>query len=136
MTVLEDRILGYMAAWSEADEAKRGALLETCWGEQSLYSDPTGKLEGREALTRHIGGFLRRYPGHRFVLTSGVNQHHGWLRFSWALIKADGRPVLEGCDFGAVGSDGRLQSITGFFGPLPAVPPSWPEDVAKHPQRT
>lgn len=131
MTILEESILVYIAAWSEIDEKKRRAFLDKCWGENSTYSDPTGNMEGREALSQHIGAFLQRYPGHRFLLTSGVNQHHGWLRFTWVLVKPDGSKLMEGCDFGTTGPDGRLQSVTGFFGPLPPVSNFWPENLVK-----
>ena len=131
MNLPEENILAYISAWSETDEKKRRIFLEQCWGENSRYTDPTGNMEGREALNQHIGRFLQRFPDHRFLLTSGVNQHHGWLRFTWTLVKPDGSKLMDGCDFGAVGSDGRLQSILGFFGPLPPVADSWPENLVR-----
>ena len=33
----------------------------------------------------------------------------------------DGNVVTDGMDFGEVAPDGRLKSITGFFGPFPEV---------------
>lgn len=115
MAAFEETLRAYIAAWAEADEGKRRALLEKGWEDSGIYSDPTGETVGREALIRHIGKFLRRYPGHRILFTSAVDAHHNKLRFAWALAKPDGSKVLEGIDFGEVGSDGRLLSITGFF---------------------
>ncbi|HET8912222.1 MAG TPA: hypothetical protein VFN23_12200 [Ktedonobacteraceae bacterium] len=126
---LDGIVLTYMSAWSETDDGERRALLEKCWNENGMYTDPTGDFIGREALCQHIGAFLRRYTGHHFLLASGVNQHHGWLRFGWVLIRPDGSKLMEGCDFGAVDANGRLQSIRGFFGPLPAVASAWPEEL-------
>jgi hypothetical protein len=55
-------------------------------------------------------------------LTSRVDEHHGRLRFTWAMVNPEGSRVSEGIDFGEVGSGGRLIRITGFFG-LPSPIP-------------
>lgn len=121
MATYEETLPAYIAAWSEVDEGKRRALLEKSWQESGIYTDPLGQASGREALIRHIGRFLRRYPGHGVLLTSGVNEHHGQLRFTWAIVGPDGKRAIEGIDFGEVGEDGRLLRITGFFGELPPI---------------
>jgi hypothetical protein len=43
----------YGEAWA-ADEAERRRLLEVAWHEDSVYSDPVGRAEGREALISPI----------------------------------------------------------------------------------
>ena len=128
MTTLEKVLPAYLAAWSEVDEEKRRALLEICWAEQGVYSDPGAEAPGREALLRHIGRVLRHFAGHRCLLTSGVEEHHNCIRFTWAMVSPDGKKVAEGIDFGELGTDGRLVRITGFFGPIPPPSPSWPAD--------
>jgi hypothetical protein len=109
----------YTRAWSEIDEAARGDLLETAWGDETQYTDPTAKVRGRDELVLHIGGFQQQWPGARIEMSSGVDAHHGMLRFRWQMVGADGAVLLEGMDFGDVGGDGRLQRIAGFFGPFP-----------------
>ena len=122
MTPTEEIVLAYGAAWTETDEGKRRALLEKSWAENGTYTDPTVEVVGREALVQHIGGFHQRFAGHRIHLTSGVDEHHSRLRFTWAMVNPEGSRVSEGIDFGEVGSDGRLIRITGFFG-LPSPIP-------------
>ncbi len=130
MATVEEIVLTYAAAWAETDEGKRRALLEKSWAENGIYTDPTGEAVGREALVHRIEGFhQQRFPGHRILGTSGVDDHHGRLRFTWAVVSPEGRRVLEGVDFGEVGSDGRLISITGFFGPPRQLPSSWPANL-------
>jgi hypothetical protein len=51
---------------------------------------------------------------------SAVDEHHGRLRFNWALKGHDAAMVLAGVDFAQLGDDGRLQSVVGFFGETPA----------------
>ena len=36
----------YMAAWNEADGARRKALLEQCWADGGVYVDPGVELAG------------------------------------------------------------------------------------------
>lgn len=129
MIAFEDALFAYVAAWSETDEQQRRKFLEKSWAENGLYIDPAGEAPGREALVHYIGKFLHNFPDYRFMLTSSVTQHHGWFRFTWALVKPDGTQRMEGADFGKVGPDGRILGITGFFGPLPPVPSSWSADL-------
>ncbi len=129
MSTVEEVVLAYAAAWAETDEGKRRALLEKSWAENGIYTDPTGEAVGREALVHHIEGFHQRFAGHRILCTSGVDGHHGRLRFTWAMVSPEGSRVSEGMDFGEVGSDGRLIRITGFFGPPSPIPSSWPANL-------
>ena len=111
----------YGAAWSEQNESTRSGLLNEAWDEAGTYQDPTADVVGREALSAHIGDLLQKMPGARLSLTSGIDEHHGQLRFTWKLVGADGDLIVEGIDFGEVGEDGRLTKIVGFFGPTPPL---------------
>jgi hypothetical protein len=66
-----------------------------------------------------IASFSERIPGARVLLTSGVDEHHGFVRYAWTIFGADGSALLEGIDFAELGSDGRLRRVIMFFGPLP-----------------
>src|SRR5262249_44708265 len=119
MADVQEIVAAYAAAWNEPDTAARRRALDRAWAEGGIYSDPTACVEGRDALGRDIGGFHAQMPGARILLTSGVDAHHGAIRFTWALRAADGTIVTEGIDFGELADDGRLRRITGFFGPPP-----------------
>jgi SnoaL-like protein len=114
---IDATVAAYAAAWNEPDEAARRHLLETAWAATGAYTDPTAHVEGREALVQHITGFLKSSPGARIVATSRTDSHHGALRFSWRLIRADGT-TIDGMDFGQLDGEGRLTRIVGFFGPF------------------
>lgn len=108
----------YLAAWNERDEARRRQLLEKCWRADATYTDPMSHAENRDALFALIGGFQQQMPGATIKRTSGIDEHHGMLRFAW---KMEGGPPVEGIDIGRLGDDGKLLSIVGFFGPPPAL---------------
>jgi len=121
MADVEEIVAAYAAAWNEPDAVARRRALERAWADGGIYSDPTARVEGRDALLAHIGGFQAQMPGARILLTSGIDAHHGAIRFTWALRAGDGRIVTEGIDFGELADDGRLRRITGFFGPPPSA---------------
>lgn len=120
MAGVRDIVNLYGAAWNAAEEERR-ELLDVSWADAGVYCDPGALVTGRESLIAHIGGFQAGRPGHRIDLTSGVDEHDGRFRFSWALRGPDGQTVTEGIDFGVLAEDGRIASITGFFGPLPSA---------------
>ena len=111
----------YGAAWNEPDEAARRRLLEQAWADDGTYTDPQSDVAGRDALVAHIAAFHEQFQGAQIVPTSGADEHHGKVRFTWRMQGADGSTIMEGIDFGQLAGDGRLGRIVGFFGPLPAV---------------
>ncbi len=111
----------YAAAWSEPDRAKRDASLAIAWSEDGIYRDPLKEAKGRHALSDYIGTVHQKTPGARIEYTSGVNQHHDHIYFSWHLVTDAGEPVLVGVDFGTLDGDGRLLQIVGFFGEMTSL---------------
>ncbi|HEX6686676.1 MAG TPA: nuclear transport factor 2 family protein [Candidatus Limnocylindrales bacterium] len=108
----------YIEAWNEPLVDKRGQILARAMADASTYTDPNTRLDTREGLADYIGEVLGRQPGRRIVRTSEVDSHHLVCRFNWRLIKADGTRGAESVDFIEFAPDGRIQHVTGFFGPL------------------
>lgn len=113
-----DLVPDYGQAWNEPDPAVRRALLLRVWGDDAVYTDPTATVHGRQELVTHIGGFKERFAGARLEVSTRVDEYGPNFRFGWVIIDQSGARVVEGVDFGRLGSDGRIASITGFFGPL------------------
>jgi hypothetical protein len=114
----QSTVRAYVDAWNEPAEAARRKLLHRSWADDGVYTDPLVCVEGREALVRHSRKFADRWPGARVVMTSGVDEHHGFVRFTWRLVSPGGEVLRDGMDFGELCPDGRLRRIVGFFGPL------------------
>jgi hypothetical protein len=108
----------YCAAWNTADGAERRAILKSALVDNGLYADPSVRAVGVEALATHIDGVVARNPGARISRTSPIDEHHEMLRFLWSNRLPDGRVLRSGVDFCTLASDGRFQSIVGFFGPI------------------
>jgi hypothetical protein len=111
----------YCEAWNVADAAPRQRLLEKSWADTATYTDPRTDLAGRDALCAHIARVQSGRPGSRILRTSGIDLHHGRLRFAWKLVDPAGGTVIEGVDFGELAADGRFARIVGFFGPMPGA---------------
>jgi hypothetical protein len=118
MDDVQATVKAYVDAWNEPAEAARRELLHRSWADDGVYTDPLVCVEGREALVYHSRKFADRWPGARVVMTSGVDEHHGFVRFSWRLVSLGGEVLRDGMDFGELCPDGHLRRIVGFFGPL------------------
>ena len=117
---LEELIAAYDRVWSEPDEDERRRLLEGSWADDGELVDPgEGWFRGRDAVLARIAGFSERFPGARVEVTSALDEHHGFVRYAWTIVDADGRALLEGMDFAELAEDGRLRRVVMFFGPLP-----------------
>lgn len=109
----------YLAWWNATDQERRAALTAEVWTEDAAYYDPMFEAAGHEALSDMAAGVQAQFPGQRFTRTSGVDEHHGLVRFGWELGDGAGTVTVAGIDIGIVARDGRLNRIAGFFGPLP-----------------
>jgi hypothetical protein len=113
---VERTIGSYCDAWGEADPQRRRAILERVWAADATYTDPTVHASGVGELVRHIDTVLETYPGGRIERTSSVDTHHGWARFTWHFVLADGKTLPDGIDLAELADDGTLRRIVGFFG--------------------
>jgi hypothetical protein len=110
----------YFAMLNETDPQRRAALAERAWAEDGSYVDPLLQAAGHDGLSDMAAGVHAQFPGQRFVRTTGVDTHHGLVRFGWELAGDDGAVTVAGIDVGIIAPDGRLSRIAGFFDPLPA----------------
>lgn len=109
----------YVATWNETDAAKRRAGIAHAWAEAGSYRDPVMTSDGHAGVDAMLAGVQARFPGFVLKRTSKVDQHNGHLRFAWSLGPAGGPSVVEGVDFCALASDGRLASVVGFIDKMP-----------------
>jgi SnoaL-like domain len=109
----------YLDAWNERDADRRAELVGRAWSDDGRLVDPPMAAEGAQGIADMAAVLHEQFPGHRFERASGIDAHHGFLRFAWNLVAPDGSVALTGLDVGAIAEDGRLSRIVGFFGDLP-----------------
>jgi hypothetical protein len=109
----------YFAVWNEDDLERRRALVEQAFTPEATYADPLAAVEGHGGINAMVEALRAQHPGYSLRLASAIDQHHGRLRFEWEIVNPEGDLYLEGLDVAVVAEDGRLHSITGFFGAIP-----------------
>lgn len=109
----------YFAMLNETDPDRRLDLARRAWTDDASYVDPVLQASGHAGLSDMAAGVHAQFPGQRFVRTTGIDAHHGLVRFGWELGDGEGTVTVAGIDVGIVADDGRLSRIAGFFGPLP-----------------
>lgn len=115
---VQEVVEAYQRAW-RAEGAERRRLLELSLTEDAELVQPNGRSVGRDAIDQRIAGLGQRWPGAHSEVTSGTDEHHGFVRYSWSLRTTDS-VVLTGFDIGERAADGRLRRVVQFFGPFPA----------------
>ena len=111
----------YLASLGETDARKRATLVAASWAAGGRYVDPARDVSGATEMEATIAGVQAHTPGATFRRTTAIDAHHEYLRFGWEMVAADGSVALKGIDVGVVDEDGKLRTITGFFGDLPAA---------------
>jgi SnoaL-like domain len=111
----------YVALWAATDEAERQRLAELALTEDAVMIYPSVEAHGRDEVIAALGKVHQLLPGVSIVSTSGVEQHHGWLRASWRMINADGTVRFDGVDIAELAEDGRFRRVIGFHDPLPPL---------------
>ena len=114
---IETIVDSHLAAYCEPDAGTRLSVFSEVWNRGGRLVDPPLESSGHQGMSDQAAALLQQFPGHRFVRTTAVDQHHEFARYGWALRNAMGQEVLEGMDFVTLDVDGRIMKIVGFFGP-------------------
>lgn len=106
----------YFAAWNETDRTRRLEHIAAALHPSGHYVDPLSDVAGHDGFDGMLAGLQAHYPGHVLRRTSAIEQHHDRVRFEWEIIAPDGGVFVTGVDYVQLAGDGRLGSVTGFFG--------------------
>ena len=115
---ITETIERYFKLWREMDSGDRLRKLAEICSEDVRYCDPGADVSGFEALAAHIEATLARMHGSRLIQIGSIDHHHGMARFGWCLERVDGSHGAECIDFVQLSENGKIDQITGFFGPM------------------
>ncbi|HBF82571.1 MAG TPA: polyketide cyclase [Streptomyces sp.] len=122
MTVHQDAVQRYFAAWNAGTAEELGMAVAAGFTEDATYTDPLVDVRGHDGLAAAIGGAQAQFAGFDFVLTGTPDAHHRLVRFTWDLVsRADGSSPAAGFDVITLAEDGRISSVSGFLDRLPGA---------------
>jgi hypothetical protein len=105
----------WFAALAETDAAARMATLRGVAAPNVRVRDRFSCIEGLDELSEHIAGALRFMPGSRLVRTTDVRHCQGVALVDWSATSADGQTRGRGVSVFTLTTDGRIESVTGFW---------------------
>ena len=121
-SAIDEAVVRYIAAWNETDAGRRHALVAQTWTEDGTFRDPIVGGAGHDGIAAMIGAVQQRLPFHRFRLISGIDAHHGRVRYRWEAGGTAEAPLyFAGTDFAILAPDGRFASVTGFLDAIPTA---------------
>lgn len=116
---VEEVVEAYQRAWRE-EGPEQGRLVALALTDDAELVQPNGRSVSRDAVQQRIAGLRDRWPGATVTITSGVDEHHGFVRYTWEL-RGPESVLLTGFDVGELAPDGRLRRVVQFFGPFPSA---------------
>lgn len=119
MTDLHSTIDTYLEAYGEPDGDRRSDLVSRVWADDGRLIDPPLDGTGHAGISEMAATVQSQYPGHTFRRTSGIEEHHCFVRYEWELVAPDGTSALTGLDVAETAENGRLRRVVGFLGPVP-----------------
>lgn len=105
----------WFAMWSDTDEGRRTAALAALAAPGVRMRDRFSAVEGIDELTRHIGAAQRFMPGLRLQRQGDARHCQGVLLADWVAAGPDGQPRGRGTNVFVLTSDGKVESVTGFW---------------------
>lgn len=123
MRHINEVVADYIACFNETDPPRRRAAIARTWTEDGFYLDAHRDAAGHQAIDAMIAAVQEMVPGYRVRLSSGIETHHGRVRFSWVAGGTEEAPLyFGGTDFATLAPDGRMSGVTGFTDAMPVVP--------------
>ena len=109
----------WFGAWALSNEEERMQALERIAASAVQFRDRFSLTDGIADLSAHIAATHRFMPGLRMELRGVVSQCQGTVLAPWVAVAADGQERMSGTNVFVLGSDGRIESVTGLLNPTP-----------------
>ena len=110
-----DLVDGWFAAWSIKDDAARRDALARVAAGGIRFGDRFSALAGLDEVTAHIGAAQRFMPPMRLERRGEIRHCLGTVLAEWTAVGANGEERGSGTNVFALGADGRIESVTGFW---------------------
>lgn len=110
------KVDAWFALWAEPDAGVRAKTLYDIAAPSIAFRDRYSLTEGVSDLSDHIAAAQHFMPGLRLQRRGPVRHCQGSVLADWDAIRHDGVTRGQGSTVFQMGADGRIQSVTGFWG--------------------
>lgn len=110
-----DAIDAWLASWSNPDAVERENTFKRIATPGVQFRDRYSTLDGIDDLLQHVTAAQRFMPGVRLERQGDVRQCQGRAFCNWN-AEANGKAAGSGTTFFALDAEGRIESVTGFWG--------------------
>jgi uncharacterized protein YndB with AHSA1/START domain len=111
----------WFAAWLIADDAARAEKFAQIAAKGVRFRDRFSVLDGLEELTAHAGAAQRFMPGIGLQRKGPVRHCQGSVLADWTATGSDGKERMSGSSVFVLKPDGRINAVTSFTNPSPAL---------------
>lgn len=108
---------GWFEAWAEPDERKRADAFRRVAEREMRFQDRFGSTSGLDDLLPHVAAAQVHMPGLRMRRAGDVRHCQGTVLVDWIASGSDGKERARGTNVFVLGAAGKIQSVTGFWGP-------------------
>jgi len=109
------KVDGWFALWTEPDAAARARTLAEIAVADVRFSDRFSLTTGASDLVPHIGAAQHHMPGLRLERRGNLRHCQSVVLADWAAVNGAGEERGKGTNVFVLASDGRIQSVTGFW---------------------
>lgn len=112
---VSDAIDAWLASWSNPDGGEREGTFQRIATPGVQFRDRYSTLDGMDDLLAHVTAAQKFMPGVRLEREGDVRQCQGRAFCNWN-ASASGKAMGAGTTFFSLDSEGRIESVTGFWG--------------------
>jgi len=116
-----DLVDAWFEAWTIADDSTRAEALNRIATPNASFRDRYACIHGLHELSDHIAASLRFMPGVRLERKGSVRHCQHTVLSDWIVNGPDGQPRMSGTNVFILGSDGRIETVTGLWNPPEAA---------------
>jgi hypothetical protein len=106
----------WFAAWSEADAGARDRSLAAIAAPAVRFEDKFSCVDGVSELSGHLAAAQRFMPGLRLERRGDIRHCQWHVLADWVAVGADGQERGRGTNLFVFDAEGRIATVTGFWG--------------------
>jgi uncharacterized protein YndB with AHSA1/START domain len=104
----------WFAAWAEADDEARRAILAAICAEGIVFRDRYSALESIAEISLHAGAAQKFMPGVKLARQGKARRCQGMFLVDWVAAGPDGKAMMTGANVWECDAAGKLIRVTGL----------------------